>query len=120
LKAETRERVKSLGIRNLEVHSYNAMGVKYYNLGSFVDEGLKKALEQTFTTKALPRYHLIIIDESQVGNQEELTTYLPFFYLLLGLDDLIGYEATALAVCTKGHTRSYRKIWIDSTVSFDG
>jgi hypothetical protein len=40
LKAETRERVKSLGIRNLEVHSYNAMGVKYYNLS------LKKRLNK--------------------------------------------------------------------------
>jgi len=64
LKSETRVRVEICGLSNLEVHSYHAMGVKYYSENCFRDEGLRCAL-QTPPRKPLPAYDIIIIDEAQ-------------------------------------------------------
>jgi len=69
LKLETRERAAVYGLRlndELEVHSYHAMGYKYYNQECCTDDGLRKALKfKQPPSKTLPRYDVVIMDEAQ-------------------------------------------------------
>jgi hypothetical protein len=67
LKVEQREKTKELELPNLEVHSYHAMGVKYYSPDAFRDTGLRLVIEKDKPPKRmLPFYYdIIIIDEAQ-------------------------------------------------------
>ena len=79
LKAETRLKVTSLAITNLEVHSYHSWAVKYLDRECHTDRALKNYLDNinTFTRGAtnIPYYDIIIIDEAQ-----DLT---PLYYKLV-------------------------------------
>lgn len=64
LKTESRIRTQAAGLHNLEVHSYHAMGVKYYSDACSTDIG--SAVYCDLPTRApMPRYHFLIIDEAQ-------------------------------------------------------
>lgn len=65
LKVETRERIKSLGLKNIETHSYHSFCVKYYNRKCFTDKIIAKIVDND--TKQLNNfsYDIIIIDECQ-------------------------------------------------------
>lgn len=65
LKLETREKVKSLNIANLEVHSYHSFCVKYYNHTCFTDHGIIKVLKDNIQPLKHFRYDIIICDEVQ-------------------------------------------------------
>ena len=67
LKQETRERVETLGLKNLECHSYHAMCQKYYSKEPCInDKIIRKALNNPNTfAKNLPAYDVIVVDESQ-------------------------------------------------------
>lgn len=67
LKIETREKAKALGLDNIEIHSYHAFCVKYYDRKCFTDNKIitvltKPEREKNNTTF---EYDLIIIDEIQ-------------------------------------------------------
>jgi len=66
LKEETRQRVLDLGITNMEVHSYHAFCVKYYDRTCFTDTQIIKMLKSTTCPQQqIPSYDLIILDEAQ-------------------------------------------------------
>lgn len=66
LKVETKQRVKRLAIKNLEVHSFHAAGVLYFSDDCRVDEGLSEVVRSSMPPRrTLPAFDVIIIDEAQ-------------------------------------------------------
>lgn len=60
LKDDSRIKAQEFGVENIEIHSFHAFAVKYYNRSAFND--IKKALNSKAKTFS---YDIIIIDESQ-------------------------------------------------------
>ena len=80
LKLETRERARSLGLDNLEVHSYHAFTVKYLYSKGFKDSGILKFLKLKKKEPIRPfLFNLVIIDEAQDMNP---TYYETSLYIL--------------------------------------
>jgi len=70
LKLETRQKASALGLENLEVHSYHAFCVKYWDPKAFTDAGILRCLEDSKPKKkkdAFP-FTLVIVDEAQDMN----------------------------------------------------
>jgi hypothetical protein len=65
LKAETRERVRKLGITNVEVHSYHSFGVAHYVNSCITDTDLKNIMKYNYPLKNNPNPHIVIMDETQ-------------------------------------------------------
>ena len=65
LKAETRERVRRLGLTNVEVHSYHSFGVAHYVNSCVTDTDLKRVLDGNYPLKNNPAPHIVIMDETQ-------------------------------------------------------
>jgi hypothetical protein len=65
LKIETREKAISLGLTNMEIHSYHAFGVKYYDHKCHTDPGIIAVLKSDKVPKTSFRYDLILLDEQQ-------------------------------------------------------
>lgn len=65
LKIESRTKVKLLGLKNVEVHSYNAFCVKYYTEQGFRSQGLKDAINTNMKSRYPMAFDLIILDEQQ-------------------------------------------------------
>lgn len=66
LKEETRAKVVGNLLTNMEVHSYHAMGYKFYADSCFRDNGLRMVVEQDIEPRrAVPNYDIIIVDEAQ-------------------------------------------------------
>ena len=63
LKNETRDKIKVLNIKNLEVHSYHSFFVKYYNESCYTDESLIEHINCEIKTQI--KYDIIILDEVQ-------------------------------------------------------
>ncbi len=82
LKDETRRKRDALGLRNLEVHSFHAAGVKHYKAG-WRDSGLQALLDAPASRPTAPLgYELIIVDEAQ-----DLTPLLFAFVCKLARDN---------------------------------
>ena len=64
LKLETREKVRSLNINNLEVNSYHSFCCRYYKRSCSTDYHILDILESTHS-ETIPKYDYIIIDEAQ-------------------------------------------------------
>lgn len=65
LKMETREKVKQLGITNLETHTYHSFCVRYYDRKCFNDRIIKELLNNKQTQQERFKYDIIILDEAQ-------------------------------------------------------
>jgi hypothetical protein len=65
LKIETREKAISLGLTNMEIHSYHAFCVKYYDHKCHTDQGIISVLKTGTKPKSSFKYDLILLDEQQ-------------------------------------------------------
>lgn len=65
LKDETRQRVIDCGINNLEVHSYHALCVKYYNTAGNRDHGVLATIIQNIPPRRPLQFNIFILDEVQ-------------------------------------------------------
>lgn len=65
LKFEVREKAESRNIKNLEIYTYHALAVRYYDKNAYTDEGIVKILNQNKKPKNIATYDIIIIDEVQ-------------------------------------------------------
>lgn len=66
LKNEVRKKVNKLSIRNMEIHTYHSLVVKYYDRYGFTDEGLKRVLiNNTKINNINDKIDILIIDEAQ-------------------------------------------------------
>ncbi len=69
LKLETRARASQLGIQNIEVHSYHAFFVKYFDGSGFTDVSIIECLKRGPPELRAPlRCDILIIDEAQDMN----------------------------------------------------
>ena len=64
LRLETRDRVRNLGIKNMEVHTYHSYCVRYYDSNGYVESGFEQAVKTKPSTNTI-RYDIIILDEAQ-------------------------------------------------------
>ena len=65
LKLETRDRVKRLGIKNMETHSYHSFCVKYYDHTCFTDTEVRQIVKKDYMSRKDFYYDLILLDEAQ-------------------------------------------------------
>lgn len=65
LKIESRDKVKMLKLKNVEVHSYHAFCVKYYNEKGYRDDGIQYSIINNLPTKKSFNFDIVILDEQQ-------------------------------------------------------
>lgn len=65
LKIESRQKVRALGLKNVEVHSYHAFCVKYYYNKGYRDDGIQEILDKKFSPKSEIAFDIVILDEQQ-------------------------------------------------------
>jgi hypothetical protein len=66
LRFEIKEKTESLGIANLDVHTYHSMAVKYYNAGAYTDTGIRDILLKKVVPRIrIPKKDVVVIDEAQ-------------------------------------------------------
>src|SRR5271165_1161795 len=65
LKLETRIKIESLDLKNLEAHNYHSFGVKYYSTKCNTDHGLINVVDNDTKSNKKYLYDLIILDELQ-------------------------------------------------------
>jgi hypothetical protein len=66
LKLEVRTKINDLGIKNLEIHTYHSLWVRYYNAHGFTDDVIRRGIDADCKpVGTLPQYDAAIIDEAQ-------------------------------------------------------
>lgn len=68
LMLETEERVQGLGLQNVTVLNYHALGARYYTPECATDQGLKRVVEENmFVVEGLrlPDFSVLVMDEQQ-------------------------------------------------------
>lgn len=65
LKMETRSKVNTLKLKNIEVHSYHSFCVKYYNSKAYTDNIIKKIVDENTEPNKKYNYDILVIDEVQ-------------------------------------------------------
>ncbi|POS69634.1 hypothetical protein DHEL01_v211973 [Diaporthe helianthi] len=68
LMLETEERVQGLGLPNVTVLNYHALGARYYTAECATDQGLKRVVEEdmsVFEGLSLPDFSVLVMDEQQ-------------------------------------------------------
>jgi hypothetical protein len=75
LKLESRNKAQTLGLTNIEIHSYHAFCVKYYDKACFTDAKIIKILKRNHNNHnnhkekhTIFNYNIIIVDEAQDMN----------------------------------------------------
>lgn len=65
LKTECREKAQTLGFNHCEIHSYHAIGVKYYSYSCRTDTELQNILKRGDVPRRPFRFSLVVMDEQQ-------------------------------------------------------
>ena len=66
LKREVRKKASELCIKNVEIHTYHSLAVKYYNLYAYTDEEIKKIISSNQSiNKNYYQIDILFIDETQ-------------------------------------------------------
>jgi len=66
LRHEIREKVEALGLKNLEVHTYHSLAVKYFHASAYTDSGIRYLLKENIPPRIhIPKKDIIVIDETQ-------------------------------------------------------
>jgi hypothetical protein len=65
---ETEQRVQGMGLRNVIVLNYHALGARYYTAECATDQGLKRVVEEDMSVVeglSLPDFSVLVMDEQQ-------------------------------------------------------
>jgi len=65
LKSEVRKKAASMGIEDIEIHTYHSLAVNYYDPNAHTDFALFRVVEQNIRPKTLPTVTVLVIDEAQ-------------------------------------------------------
>jgi hypothetical protein len=66
LRHEVKEKVKDLGLHNLQVHTYHSFAVNYYSDLGHTDPGIRHILRENIAPRIpIPLVDLVVLDESQ-------------------------------------------------------
>ena len=69
LKFEVRQKAAAMELRNLEIHTYNSLCVKYYDREGYNNETLRRAIERGAAPLCpIPEFDIIVLDETQDMN----------------------------------------------------
>ncbi len=66
LRHEIKEKTETLEIKNLDVHTYHSMAVKYYHSSAYTDTGIRYILANKLEPRIhIPKKDIVVIDEAQ-------------------------------------------------------
>ena len=66
LREEINHSIRDHNIRNLEVHTFHSLAVKYYNPDAYTDDGMRRILtNRTRPIYKIPPIHIFVLDETQ-------------------------------------------------------
>jgi len=66
LRFEVKNKVRYMGLQNIDIHTYNSLAVKYYDRGGHNNEIIRKIVDYNSPPKlSIPKFDIIIIDETQ-------------------------------------------------------
>jgi hypothetical protein len=66
LRAEIKEKVRELGLTNINIHTYHSLAVRYYLPNCFTDTGLRRVLYHDIKPRhEIPLIDVLVIDETQ-------------------------------------------------------
>ena len=66
LRAEIKEKVRIHELKNLTIHTYHSLAVKYYLSTAYTDTGIRYILYNELpVSQPIPKYDIIVIDEAQ-------------------------------------------------------
>jgi hypothetical protein len=66
LRAEINEKVLNLNLKNIKIHTYHSLAVRYYLPTCYTDTGIRYLLHNKLApVHEIPKYDIIVIDETQ-------------------------------------------------------
>lgn len=66
LRKEVKTKLRERDIKNVKVHTFHSLAVKYYLLSAHTDTGIRKIIREDMPTKApIPKFEIIVLDEAQ-------------------------------------------------------
>jgi len=66
LRTEIKEKVLKLELKNITIHTYHSLSVRYYLPTSYTDTGIRRILYYDLPARYdIPKYDIIVIDETQ-------------------------------------------------------
>jgi len=66
LRAENMEKVKAMGLENIEVHTFHSLGFHYYSKECNTDTGIRSVLQNDMkSVRNIPRFDMCMLDEYQ-------------------------------------------------------
>jgi len=66
LRAEVKAKLKEREIKNVSVHTFHSLAVKYYLLSAHTDTGITKIVREDMLPKSeIPKYGILVLDEAQ-------------------------------------------------------
>ena len=66
LRKEFREKIENLGIKNVEVHTYHSLAVKYFSKSAQTDTGIRQILYNNIQPLiSITKYDIVVLDEAQ-------------------------------------------------------
>ena len=66
LRKEVKTKLKEREIKNVKVHTFHSLAVKYYLVSAHTDTGINKIVREDMTPREkIPKFDIIVLDESQ-------------------------------------------------------
>jgi len=66
LRTEIKEKTRVLNLKNLKIHTYHSLAVRYYLPTSYTDTGIRYILYNKLPSRIpIPIYNIVVIDEAQ-------------------------------------------------------
>jgi len=66
LRKEVQEKIEELELKNIQVHTYHSLAVKYYFSGAHDDSGIRKILREKMSPRnKIPKIDVLVLDEIQ-------------------------------------------------------
>lgn len=65
LKVEVRNKVEAANIKNIDIHTFHSLAVRFYDKECYTDDKIIKVLSQNVSPKTTKTYDIIIVDEVQ-------------------------------------------------------
>ena len=66
LRKEVKMKLKARDIKNVKVHTFHSLAVRYYYVDAHTDTGLRKIIREDMRPREpIPKYQIIVLDESQ-------------------------------------------------------
>lgn len=114
LREEMLAKIQSLGMVNLEVHTFHSFCKSYYYRDDYTDSGIRKTIDEHLPPlKPLPLFHFLVLDEAQdmtllyytLVLKMTMERALPFQLMLLGdyRQSLYEFKGSDTRFLTRAH-----------------